>query len=516
MTLSKALFAILAALILFLLLFVTAYLFYSHHQKSERELYLAEKIAQESHRYDLLKNTYDLITQNIYENIINTDKITSLVRAADTTYDAALLLDLRNELYGELLPVYKNLKHQNISELNFYLRGNISFLRFDAPKRFGDSLSGTRASIDKVNRTRQPVHGFESDMTFNGYKHIYPLLHNNKFTGAVEISYSLKAISDEAMKSSTAYSSFILKKNLIDPDLFNSKNSSYAPSALSSEYLQETHLLDKKAVRVYNAELIKAINQDLAGQASSNLEKGSAFVLDTKTGKSHFLVSFVPIYTMENKLAAYYVSYQKDLFLPQIDALYRMHLLTSALVAFLFSILLVLYFLSRQKAAKQLEMLATVDPLTKISNRNKFNLVLHSSMHVALRYDIPLSILVFNIDLFKKINDRLGTETGDDILIEISSLVLHNIRQADLIARWDGDEFIILLPETTRHNAHILAEKLRKLIHEHTFVVTTSLTCSFGLTQLHKNDDEISLLIRANSALQSAKDHGRNRVVEVS
>lgn len=516
MTPSKTILAVIAALLLFLLLFSVAYLFYSQQQTSERELYLTQKRVQESHRFDLLKNTYEAIVQNTYDNIIATDKITSLVRTADTTYDPVLLVSLRKELYDELLPLYENLKDQHIPELNFYLQGSISFLRFDAPKRFGDSLTGTRSGIDKVNRTRQAVHGFETGTTFNGYKHIYPLLHNNKYTGAVELSYSLKALTYEAMKNSAGYSSLILKKSLIDAGLLNSENSVYTPTTLSSDYLQEIQVLDKTAVRSYNAELIGSINQNLAGQASVNLEKGSAFVLDTKAGKSHFLVSFVPIYTMENKLAAYFVTYQKELLLPQIEETYQMNLLVSALGALLLCVLLILYLISRQKAAKHLEMFATADPLTKISNRNKFNLVLYSAIQMALRYELPLSVLVFNIDHFKKINDQLGTETGDEILIEISSLVLRNIRQADLMARWGGDEFIILLPETTHHNAHILAQKLKKLINEHTFVVTTSLTCSFGLTQLHKNDDETTLLKRLNSALQSAKEQGRNKIAELS
>lgn len=140
---------------------------------------------------------------------------------------------------------------------------------------------------------------------------------------------------------------------------------------------------------------------------------------------------------------------------------------------------------------------------------------MYSSMQMALRYDLPLSLLIFNIDHFKKINDRLGSDTGDDVLVELSSLAEQHIRLSDLIARWGGDEFIILLPETTHHNAYILAEKLRKVIHEHTFVVTTNLTCSFGVTQLHKSDDEISILKRLDSALRSAKERGRDRVVEL-
>lgn len=498
-----------------LLLYIPAYFYYSHQKENELERYFNDSKAHESVRFSLIQNTYELISQNVYDNIINTDRITSIIKKANTTYDPSTTAALREELYNELLPLYKNLKKQNISELNFQLQGSVSFLRFSNPDKFGDSLIGMRPSIDKVNRTKQPVHGFEEGTTFNGFRNIFPLLHKDRLIGTVEISYSFNALKYEAMKSSAAYYAFILKKDLVDAKVSANEKSHYIPSPLSAKYLQDDQPSDNRAPYKLNQELIESINQNIAEEAAAKLEKGSEFLLHTKVGTRYFISTFVPISNIENKQVAYYISYQQELAIAQIEDSYRLHLLISAIVSLFFSILLVLYFLSQQKAAKRLKLLSTSDPLTKIANRNKFSLIMYSSMQMALRYDLPLSLLIFNIDHFKKINDRLGSDTGDDVLVELSSLAEQHIRLSDLIARWGGDEFIILLPETTHHNAYILAEKLRKVIHEHTFVVTTNLTCSFGVTQLHKSDDEISILKRLDSALRSAKERGRDRVVEL-
>jgi polar amino acid transport system substrate-binding protein len=185
------------------------------------------------------------------------------------------------------------------------------------------------------------------------------------------------------------------------------------------------------------------------------------------------------------------------------------------LISLLFSILLAMFYLSIKRSADIQQDLATTDPLTKIANRNKLNLVMSTSIHTALRYDLPLSVIFFDIDHFKKINDKLGHDTGDDILVELSDLVSNQIRLSDLLARWGGEEFMIVLPETDSIQATILAEKLRALIDDRFFGVSIHVTCSFGVTQLHKDDDEHTLFKRVDVALYSAKERGRNRVITI-
>ena len=163
--------------------------------------------------------------------------------------------------------------------------------------------------------------------------------------------------------------------------------------------------------------------------------------------------------------------------------------------------------------AEEMKHLANTDPLTGIANRLKFNTILDHHVALSSRYDHALSMLYFDIDHFKKINDTYGHKVGDGVLIEVVELISALLRQSDLLARWGGEEFVVILPETSVEQAKVIAEKLRSCIETHLFMNVSDLTCSFGVTQLRSDDTEQSFLIRADKALYEAKESGRNRVV---
>jgi len=173
----------------------------------------------------------------------------------------------------------------------------------------------------------------------------------------------------------------------------------------------------------------------------------------------------------------------------------------------------------RKQAAIQLKQLneklsrqATTDPLTGIANRLKFNDVLNIEIRRATRFNTPLSLIMFDIDDFKKINDIYGHHAGDNILRELTALVGQHVRIHDLFARWGGEEFMIMATNTSLDNAGHYAEKLLHIIEKHDFPNVRQLTCSFGVAQLgtDKNDDRFTQ--KVDDALYRAKAHGRNRV----
>lgn len=161
----------------------------------------------------------------------------------------------------------------------------------------------------------------------------------------------------------------------------------------------------------------------------------------------------------------------------------------------------------------ELEELSTTDRLTGIANRLHFDSVLQHAAAVARRNGRPLSMLFFDIDYFKEINDRHGHLTGDKILIELTELVASAVRKSDLLARWGGEEFVILLPDTKQSAAVHFAQTLRMRITEKNFVTVGHLTCSFGVVTLEAGESTESLLHRADDLLYAAKRGGRNRVV---
>lgn len=161
----------------------------------------------------------------------------------------------------------------------------------------------------------------------------------------------------------------------------------------------------------------------------------------------------------------------------------------------------------------QLLSLSTVDALTNIANRMHFDLILEHSFHQAQREKTLLSLIFFDIDHFKKVNDTYGHMTGDLVLKELANLVKNNLRQSDTIARWGGEEFIIILPNTSISSASHLAQKLQSIVENEKFEIVNKITCSFGVTQLRENEEKETLLTRLDELLYKAKESGRNRVV---
>ena len=167
--------------------------------------------------------------------------------------------------------------------------------------------------------------------------------------------------------------------------------------------------------------------------------------------------------------------------------------------------------LERVNAA--LKIKATTDPLTTLYNRGYFNHCLKNEMERSKRYGSALSLIIFDIDRFKQVNDTFGHLSGDIVLKELSFLCLAIIRDSDILARWGGEEFIILVPENDKAAIMPFAEKLRTLIEKHPFSIKTQVTCSFGVVQYIEEESKDDFIKRADQAMYKAKEEGRNKVV---
>lgn len=165
-----------------------------------------------------------------------------------------------------------------------------------------------------------------------------------------------------------------------------------------------------------------------------------------------------------------------------------------------------------KKLNELLESQASTDPLTGISNRLRFNEALDAEIKRSQRYGMRLSLIMFDVDRFKAINDTYGHHTGDDALREVAELVENNIRGYDLFARWGGEEFMIMVTNSEKSHAVGLAEKLRALIEGRRFPVIGNITCSFGVTELIPGESLDRFMQRVDNALYRAKQMGRNRV----
>jgi diguanylate cyclase (GGDEF)-like protein len=166
----------------------------------------------------------------------------------------------------------------------------------------------------------------------------------------------------------------------------------------------------------------------------------------------------------------------------------------------------------RKLAEEELKRLASTDKLTEAYNRTKFKEIIGREIERFKRYNQPLSIIIFDIDHFKDVNDRYGHSAGDYVLKTIADIVRENIRKIDYFVRWGGEEFMIISSETNLKEVYVLAERIRETIESYIFEDIGKVTISLGVTEFKENDTEDSLIKRADNAMYEAKKKGRNRV----
>ena len=165
-----------------------------------------------------------------------------------------------------------------------------------------------------------------------------------------------------------------------------------------------------------------------------------------------------------------------------------------------------------EQRAAAMETEANTDVLTGLANRRYAEHVLEDEVERADRYGRPLSVLLFDLDHFKNVNDAFGHEAGDRVLSEVRDLLAQRLRDSDLLARWGGEEFLLIAPEMRRPEAARLAERLRRLVELHEFGAGTSLTASFGVAERRSNETAAELVRRADEGMYAAKRDGRNTV----
>jgi len=161
---------------------------------------------------------------------------------------------------------------------------------------------------------------------------------------------------------------------------------------------------------------------------------------------------------------------------------------------------------------QELSRLATTDTLTGIPNRRSFNQWLEREVATANRYAAAFSLVMFDIDNFKQVNDEEGHDSGDRLLCHVAELAQDSMRKSDVLVRWGGDEFMLLLPHTPLQDAEQLAERLRVQVEKERFM-GRAVTLSLGLTEYRVGESPRQLLKRTDRALYEAKHSGRNTVV---
>jgi len=159
----------------------------------------------------------------------------------------------------------------------------------------------------------------------------------------------------------------------------------------------------------------------------------------------------------------------------------------------------------KNKTEKKLKQLVTIDSLTSIFNRYMLDMTLDKEIAVAKRHNVPLSVVFFDINGFKKINDEYGHKLGDHVLRELSKLIQNSIRESDIFGRWGGDEFLLILLNSKEEEAVIFAKHLDETIQKHVFDKEIAVSCSFGVTSYKTEDTRQSMMHRVDKNFYDTK-----------
>jgi len=200
-------------------------------------------------------------------------------------------------------------------------------------------------------------------------------------------------------------------------------------------------------------------------------------------------------------------------------ALNLVHLFNLTVVFAMFSYLSVFYLGVVIAAQKRLQKVAITDSLTGLLNRRQMQYLLDQELERFKRSGEPVSLMLMDFDHFKQLNDSRGHDAGDKVLQAFADILRQELRAQDLVARWGGEEFLVIMPQCTVSDALKTAERLRVALETYrgksTGGADFEATVSIGVTDLRQGDDAVTAVSRADRAMYQSKELGRNRVTAV-
>ncbi|MDG4813442.1 diguanylate cyclase [Hydrogenovibrio sp. 3SP14C1] len=466
----------------------------------------------EINSFSASKKALNIHAKTIFQTSIYKDDIFQLMAKAYHG-NSQVKDEVRAELYRKLHPIYQLLQLEHIRQLHFHLPGGISFLRFHRPAKYGDNISSVRYSITQVNKTKAPISGFEEGRIFNGFRHVFPIIYKDELVGTVEISFSVDAIYELMTHSNREFYKLLLKKDVINQKVFSSERQNYVPSTISDNFLVDKAVEGMKShINAIPKPKIQKINQALRETFLKQLDRecnSCYFIINVD--QTYYLVNFFQLENIQKIPVGYIVNYQEEPGIKLITENFLQHMLINELLLFIISLLVFFFIRNQIRQRRLLHKMARTDNLTGLTNRSIFKRALSENIKRSNKKQWPLSLIFFDIDHFKNINDTYGHLVGDKVLKKVARNIEDGLTHKDIFARWGGEEFVVLLPNTDLHNAEKVAERLRHKLETMTDF-DIQITSSFGVSDLRPDDTAESLMQRGDEMLYISKEQGRNRV----
>ncbi|MFU8786205.1 MAG: GGDEF domain-containing protein, partial [Candidatus Izemoplasmataceae bacterium] len=363
-----------------------------------------------------------------------------------------------------------------------------------------------------ANTERVFASGFEEGKTFSGYRFVYPLFYEETHVGSIEISLSIATLMETFYNLfPTRDNFFLLDKALIQDVSFEDYLIYYSDCIISDNYVVDNIVNNQFDDLRYHFNKSSYDHFFTVHQANLALlmEQKADFYYYTEYQGKNYILLFQDLRNVKNNHVGYMVIIYED----NLLITYSNQLRISATFITGFFLALIVMFVIYGIDKLKLQDLSTKDTLTGISNRFYFRKIAKIELEKARRYNKELSIIMLDIDFFKHINDNYGHKKGDEVLKNLVQAIQSKIRITDIFARWGGEEFAILLPETDLKKAVIVAEKLRVHVKGISLIEEEIITVSFGVSAYNPDIETVDQLIGlSDEALYRAKNSGRNCV----
>lgn len=434
-----------------------------------------------------IKDKYLLLSYHYMRH----DKISKLMLKRDNK----ALFKIIDHDYNKLKSLENSLYSMHFIDLN-----NRTLLRMHKPEIYDDDLTQVRPIVSYVNKNKKPTYGFEVGVHNLSYRITIPYItFDKKHIGVLEYG--------------------------IGPDYIEKKL--YNNFSVKTELLIENNAIKKMSENPYSEKIKKFTvtkKDPIFDKINKDIKLEMEHQIISADGKTYLVINNLNLENFQN-IPIGKIVVAKDITNIINKNKEEMFLSYSINIAILFIGLIVLYIIFSNYSAslkrsykhiddlniqsEKLRHIADIDDLTKVYNKRFFN----NYLKEFLKSESKGVIVFFDIDHFKQVNDTYGHVTGDKVLKDLTSIIENSIRKNDVFVRWGGEEFVLLFEDIDTKAAYEKCEELRVQIENEVFTKNISITLSFGLTNIVKEDSMKSLLKRADTLLYKAKADGRNRVV---
>lgn len=451
-------------------------------------------------RVDATVRNLGQFSRYAWESAVVQPRVTALLRRAWHAGEAERA-PLRRELHRLMLPQYERMTRFHFRQLHFHFPDNTSFLRMHSPAEFGDDLTAVRATVRLANERRRPVMGFEEGRIFNGYRFVYPLFDGGEHVGSVEVSFSMESFLEVLAGLDDARHVFAIDRSVVESVVFAHHRDHYVDSPISPRLMHDRSAL--------GGGMDAAVFRSLGPGLEARLDEGRDFGFARSEGGGGLRALFRAVGNLEGKTVGWIVSVAPDGTVARLEADLRRVVALTLLAWAALMVASWIFLTDRQKLA----ILSATDPLTGIMNRRSFIERAQREMAAARDSGAPLGLVLLDVDHFKAFNDTWGHNEGDRVLAGTAAAASRLIRSGDLLARWGGEELMVLLPRCGLDAALRVAEKLRAGIAEAPLSPHQPVTVSLGVTVYAVGETFEAFVGRADAALYEAKAGGRNRAV---